>query len=53
MSMLLIEDIGFEGGLYGDGIFYAEGTGHEVGSTEVLLKIKQYKTDTKMFRIAI
>ncbi len=31
MSMLLIADIGFEGGLYGNGIFYAEGTGHEVG----------------------
>lgn len=51
--MLLIADIGFEGGLYGDRIFYAEGTVHEVGLAEVLLKVKKYKPDPNMFRIAI
>ena len=29
--MLLTAGIMFEGGLYDNGIFYAEGTGHEAG----------------------
>ena len=34
--------------IYGTGIFYAEGAGHEENLADVWIKVKQYRPDPKM-----
>jgi hypothetical protein len=35
--------------IYGAGIFYAKGAGHEENLADVWIKVKQYRPDPKMF----